>query len=162
MPQKLHPPNGVVAMANNRPVDSEGYDPFLGVDWLDGYRLRCIVEALEARKDWTVDGMLALQRDHRSIPWRDLRDILLDPALHAVDGDVRRAQQMLAAWDGEVAPDSVAATLYQFAISDLIQRTVRAKAPNAFSVDGTRTTNAASGKRTSLLTSTPAAPLSTA
>ena len=131
MPRRIDPPNGVVAMANNRPTEPGTDAPYLGVDWLDGYRLRRIVEALESRSDWSVDSMLALQRDHRSIPWQELSPIALNPALGQRDADARRAQQMLAAWDGEVAPDSVAATLFEFWLSAMIRRVVRAKAPRS-------------------------------
>ncbi len=131
MPFRCDPPNGIVAMANNKPTESDSGAPFLGVDWLDGYRLRRIVEALGEREGWTVDGMLALQRDHRSIPWAELRDVVLRDELAPGDSNLARAQRMLTDWDGEVAPDSRGATLFEFWVSAMVRRLVRAKAPSA-------------------------------
>ena len=45
MPHLADPAIGFVASANNRPA-ADGEGPFLGVDWMDGYRQARIVEVL--------------------------------------------------------------------------------------------------------------------
>src|SRR5262249_26988243 len=60
MPWLADPPEGILATANNQPV-AEGGGPFLGVDWIDGYRLARISEALAERADWDVSRCQALQ-----------------------------------------------------------------------------------------------------
>src|SRR3712207_8057843 len=58
--------------ANNKPVpDGEG--PWIGADWMDGYRVQRISDVLADREDWDVDDALALQRDVRSLVWEEDR-----------------------------------------------------------------------------------------
>jgi penicillin amidase len=128
MPHLADPDNGFVATANNQPT-REGDSPFLGVDWIDGYRLARIVEVLEARQDWDLAGVRALQMDQQSLPWRELCDILL--AVPGGADEVRQALSVLKAWDGLVVADSPAATIFQFFLSELDRRIVEAKAPRA-------------------------------
>ena len=74
LPRAFDPPEGLVASANNA-ARSDGPDaPFLGVDWLDGYRAARIVEALSSRCDWDVAATAALQLDMFSGPWSEMRD----------------------------------------------------------------------------------------
>lgn len=128
MPHLIDPEAGFVATANNKPV-REDDDPFLGVDWIDGYRQARIVEALEGREDWDLAGAQALQMDQHSLPWRDLREAVL--AVPAESDDVRRALDMLKAWDGTVAADVPAATLFEFLVAEMVQRIVKTRAPRA-------------------------------
>ena len=44
------------------------------MDFIDGYRLARIVEALDARDDWDVAGTMALQVDQLCLPWREMRE----------------------------------------------------------------------------------------
>jgi len=128
MPHLADPEIGFVATANNQPT-SEGAGPFLGADWIDGYRQDRIVEALDARHDWDLPSVQALQMDQKSIPWRELRDIVL--AIPAETDQARQALALLEAWDGMVAADSSAATVFEFFVAEMIQRVVTAKAPRA-------------------------------
>ena len=128
MPHVASPESGYVATANNQPV-REDNGPYLGTDWLDGYRLARIVEALESRKDWDLATTQALQMDQESLPWRELRDAVL-----SVPTEVEEAAQacsMLAHWDGRVSADSPAATVFQLFVSEMARLVVEAKAPRA-------------------------------
>ena len=128
MPFLENPECGFVATANSQPKPSD-QPPFLGVDWFDGYRLARISEMLDARKDWDVTGTQNLQMDQASLPWRELRDVLLTvPSLHE---DVRQALTLLEAWGGGVAADSPAAALFEFFLAELSRRIVVTKAPKA-------------------------------
>lgn len=128
LPWIVNPDAGFVATANNKPtVDGEG--PWLGADWMDGYRVHRIAEALGARTGWDVDDCLALQLDRRSLPWRELREAVL--AAPRDDPRARRAAELLADWDGEVAADSPAAAVFELFLAELSVRAARARAPNA-------------------------------
>jgi penicillin amidase len=128
MPHLADPEAGFIATANALPT-REGEGPFLGVDFLDGYRLARITEALEARHDWDLAGMQALQLDLHSIPWREMRAALL--AVPAQTDAAREGLDLLSNWDGVVGADSPAAAVYQFFRVAMVHRLVRAKAPHA-------------------------------
>jgi penicillin G amidase len=128
LPSLIDPEAGFVATANNKPVP-DGAGPWLGSDWMDGYRVQRISEALAERSDWDVDSVLALQLDVRSLVWRDVRDEVL--AAPREDPRTRRAIDLLHGWDGELAPDSPAATLFELFLADMSVRAARAKAPNS-------------------------------
>jgi penicillin amidase len=125
LPFTLDPAEGYVATANNAP--SHETEPFLGVDWLDGYRQRSIVEALEAKTDWDGPSTSELQRSVRSIPWEEIRDHVL-----SVEGgaDVKQALDMLRAWDGQMSAQSSGASVYALFIAEITRRVVERKAPN--------------------------------
>lgn len=129
MPFAANPPEGVLATANNQPVvDDAG--PFLGRDWLDGYRAARVQEVLASRDDWDVASTLRLQRDVASLAWREVREVVL--AVPAGDAELREATRLLAAWDGEVAAGSRAAALFELFVAELSRRIAEAKAPNAY------------------------------
>jgi penicillin amidase len=128
MPHLDDPEAGFVATANNQPA-AEGECPFLGVDWVDGYRLCRIVETLEARHDWDLKRAQALQMDEMSLAWRELRYAVL--ALPGENAEVRQAQALLQAWDGVLSVSSAAATVFEFFVAEMTQRIVQAKAPRA-------------------------------
>ena len=96
MPRLLDPESGYVASANNQPAQDGPDAPYLGVDWLDGYRAGRIEVALRHRHDWTLESTLALQMDQVSLPWREIRDIIL--GLPAPDEAPRFALRLLAGW----------------------------------------------------------------
>jgi penicillin amidase len=129
MPCALDPPGGFVATANNRPIQ-DGAGPFLGADFAEGYRQARILEQLEGRTDWDVAACAALQMDLICIPWRELREQVL--GFPAEDEATRMGLELLGAWDGELAVDSAAASVYQVWISELSERIARARAPRAW------------------------------
>lgn len=128
MPSATDPDSGFVVAANQRPTGA-GTHPYLGVDWIDGYRASRIAEALSRRDDWDVAATAALQIDRVSLPWRDIRDIVLDAT--AGRPDVHDAHDALAGWDGVVSPDSEAAALFELFFAELDHRIVLAKAPRS-------------------------------
>ena len=79
------PACGFVASANAKPQRDDAGGPFLGLDWLDGYRQTRIGEALAARDGWDVASTQALQMDQTSLAWREIRDAVgraaSDPAV---------------------------------------------------------------------------------
>jgi penicillin G amidase len=127
LPRSVDPVEGFVCTANNQPTRS-GEGPFLGADWLDGYRQQAIARALAARDDWDVANSQALQRDTTSIPWEQMRAVVLalDPE---DDDDARVALTLLRHWDGRLSSHSLTASVYAVFLCKLCHRVVTAKAP---------------------------------
>ena len=129
MPFVVNPPSGFVATANNQPVlDVAG--PYLGVDWLDGYRAARITEELSSRDDWDLQATLRLQLDEVSLPWREVRDTVL--AATERDADARAALELLRGWDGDVSADSPAAAVFELFIGEMRRRIARSRAPRSW------------------------------
>jgi penicillin amidase len=128
MPHVKNPENGFVATANNRPTVGER-GPFLGEDWVDGYRVARIVEELGARSNWDLSSTQALQMDQKSLPWRELRGIILD--IPAQTDDARRALDLMRNWDGVVAAESPASAMFEVFLVEMTKRMVQARAPRA-------------------------------
>ncbi len=129
MPWIANPSCGFVASANQKPTrDGEG--PYLGADWIDGYRMARISEALASRADWDVASTAELQRDELSLPWRELKPLVL--ALESADPWVRKALELLEAWDGVVSAGSPAATVFELLSAELIRRFLERIAPRSW------------------------------
>jgi penicillin amidase len=129
LPHAVDPPCGFVATANNQPVP-EGLSPFLGADWIDGYRIAAIDRALSARSDWDVASTMALQTDQRTLTWDDLRPAVLAAPVSSPAS--KRALEMLRDWDGNMAEESPAAAVFELFVAELAGRVARAKAPRSF------------------------------
>ena len=128
MPNTVNPDSGFVTTANNKPLrDGEG--PYLGVDWLDGFRAGRIVELLDQRDGWDVDSTLRLHLDQMSLAWREIRDTVL--ALTPSDDDSRFALRLLREWDGVLSAESIAASVYELFFTEVWRRIAQARAPHA-------------------------------
>ncbi len=127
MPVSCDPEEGFVVSANNAPTETGQTEPFFGVDFLDGFRQQALVEALAARSDWTVEGVQALQKSTRSIPWERARERVLERP--ASDPRAALAQEILRGWDGAMSGSSVGASVWGVFTCALMRRVVRAKAP---------------------------------
>lgn len=129
MPSLYNPKAGFIVTANAQPISEKKSHPFLGVDWVDGYRMARITEMLDSRQDWDVASTTALQRDQLSIPWREIKKMVL--SLPANNEPVRQALDLLKSWDGILSDDAPAGAVYEFFITEMIGRVTRAKAPRA-------------------------------
>jgi penicillin amidase len=128
MPAALNPPVGFLASANNQPV-SEGEGPYLGSDWLDGYRASRISEVLAAKNDWDVPATARLQMDVDSLPWRELRDIIL--GLEPSGEAAAQALELLRTWDGRMAAGSPGAAVFARFLQAMAHRVAVTKAPRS-------------------------------
>jgi penicillin G amidase len=133
LPYAQDPPQGFVATANNQPLP-DGAGPYLGADWLDGYRVASIARELSSRNDWDVPRTMALQMNQRAAAWDDLREIVLsaDQQGAGPTSDTRQALDLLRDWNGHVSIDSPAATVYELFLAEMAGRIARAKAPRSF------------------------------
>ena len=128
MPSCTDPVAAFVSTANNQPILDGNY-PYLGVDWLDGYRQARIVESLAARRDWDLAAVQALHTDPLSIPWRELRAVIL--AVPVRSEASRAALDLLRGFDGKVTAQSPAASVFELFLAEMIRRTVEHKAPRS-------------------------------
>ena len=129
MPHTTNPEPGFVASANNQPLPS-GQGPFLGVDWLDGYRASRIAEIVDARDDWNIENTTQAQLDTESIPWREMREVVL--AVEPSTTEAEQALALLSDWDGAVEIDSMGATVFEFFLTEMVRRVAMAKAPRSW------------------------------
>jgi penicillin amidase len=130
LPHATDPAAGFIATANTKPRPEDGEGPYLGCDWIDGYRLAAIGRALAARTDWDVPRTLALQTDQQSLPWEEMRETVL--ALPDTRPEARLGLGLLRDWDGRVAAESPAATVFELFVAETAGRVARAKAPHSF------------------------------
>jgi len=128
MPCAQNPKLGLIVTANANP--SAAPEPFLGVDWIEGYRQDRAVELLRAREDWDHDGFRTVQADVHSVPWREMKELVL--GVPATDPAAARALDLLRSWDGRVTADSAAASVFELWQAEMIRRVCRAKAPNSW------------------------------
>ncbi len=128
MPHLSNPAQGFVATANTRPTP-EGVGPFLGVDFIDGYRLEAIARALAGRNDWDVAKTQQLQMSQQAHAWDEMRAVVL--AAPATTSAVKIALDLLGSWDGWARVDSPAAAVYELFLSEMAGRLARAKAPKS-------------------------------
>jgi len=110
LPRIDDPDRGFVVTANNR-VAPDDYPHHITSDYLDGYRARRIEELLEARPKHDLESFEAIQTDMQSIPGLETvhRLVRLSPR----DQRETSAIERLRSWDGDMGPDSIAATIYQ-------------------------------------------------
>lgn len=130
LPWVLDPDAGHVVSANNAPRSDADDAPFLGVDWLDGYRAARIGEVLPQRDDWDVAATMALQSDVASLAWRDLRPFVA--ASMPADADGALALGLLRDWDGVIDPHSAPAAVFELFVSELAATMARERAPRAW------------------------------
>jgi penicillin amidase len=110
LPRVDDPERGFVVTANNR-VAPDDYPHHITSDYLDGYRARRIEELLEARPEHDLQSFEAIQTDMQSIPGLETvhRLVRLSPRNQRETSAIER----LRSWDGDMGPDSIAATIYQ-------------------------------------------------
>ncbi len=129
LPRLVDPEEGYLCTANNPPTQEGPSAPFLGLDWLDGYRAQRIGEALSRRDDWDLNLTAKLQLDTTSLPWRQLRPRVM--ALRPAHPDAVHALGLLGRWDGKVSPRSVGASIYELFMAEMARRVVAARAPRS-------------------------------
>ncbi len=133
MPALRDPAVGFVATANSR-VTGPGYPHYIGLDYAPDFRTRRLVERLRDAAGATAADMAAIHADRRSIPAREF--VALLRGLPGADGPTAPALEALLGWDGEMQPDSVAATVYsafrERLLRDLMTPLLGPLAPEAF------------------------------
>ncbi len=111
LPQAINPPEGFIATANQKIVDGER--PYISQFFATPSRAERIRERLTAKERLEPAEIIALQRDTTSRPAQAWVRLLARSGPFA--GDAERARALLAAWDGNLLPESGAALLYAYA-----------------------------------------------
>ena len=124
LPYAYNPETHWVASANNKIADDD-YPHFLSVENADGFRQKRIVEMLEAKEKHSAADFAAMQVDQMSLSAKEL--VPLITALAPEDEWCRRAITFLKAWDYRLAPDSVAACVYEVFFTHMVRRTLEQK-----------------------------------
>jgi penicillin amidase len=122
LPHFANPEKGYVATANNYlfPPDY-AYKEALHYTGADPFRASRISEVLGSGRLHTVADMMRLQNDNVSLPARSLVPLLRDVRQNldksdksdSVQTSIKKAQEMLLAWNDGVDADSVAAGIYE-------------------------------------------------
>lgn len=134
MPYSCSTPNDdeadFISTANNQPLPEDAPGPFLGKDWMNGYRQMVIQDHLQASNDWSIDNTFQLQCNVESRPWQDIREVVLN--LSTVDEQVNQALQLLSEWDGILAADSVGGAIFELFLAQIVNRALRAKVKHSY------------------------------
>lgn len=119
MPATRNPACGYAYTANNRIVD-ESYPHYLGLDFAPGFRAARIHARLKDAGGLTVADMAAIHADVVSVPARHWR--ALYSRIAPVGPQERRLLEILREWDGQVARDSAAPTVFHALRGEVMRR----------------------------------------
>jgi penicillin G amidase len=109
MPCLRDPEAGFIVTANNRIVDAR-YPHYLALHYEPGFRARRIRDRLRPLRQASGQDMTGIHADRVSLPARAFVTMLA--RVEPTDAPSARALALLQGWDGVMAPDSVAATVY--------------------------------------------------
>ncbi|MGZ5329994.1 MAG: penicillin acylase family protein [Solirubrobacterales bacterium] len=123
LPELNDPEDGYLVTANNR-VAGPDFPHHISSDYLDGYRAARIEQLLLASDEHDLDGFARMQTDLHSIPGAEVARRLA--RLEAPGQRETRAIERLRSWDGELGPESVAASIYQAFVLRLSREFARA------------------------------------
>ena len=138
MPTLVNPEEGFIATANGVPPGNRGREAgdrdqgkvFLGLDFIDEYRGETIRDEIRKREGWDAAACGELQMSTRSMPWEQMRPIVL--SLAPDDPEAREALALLRDWDGRIEAESPAAAVFELFVAEMCVRAVRARAPNGW------------------------------
>lgn len=122
LPRVLDPESGMIASANE-PPPSGGEHPFLGLEFYERTRADRILTLLAQQEKHTVDSFRRIQSDQRSEPLTVLARALL--AARPARAAEAYALDLLAEWDGVLAPASGAACVVEIARRKLLEIATR-------------------------------------
>jgi len=121
-PRIINPESGYVFSTNNPYPNSDPDNLHTGY-YSPIYRERVAEQALSKAEQWTPDDMKALQTGTHNARWDNVRTPLL-AALENAQGLSPQAQQaraQLQQWDGQYAPESIAASIFERFYFHLLQ-----------------------------------------
>ncbi len=112
MPRLENPARGWIATANNR-VAPDGFPYPLSGTWATGHRARRIRQMIEAHDRFDRDVIAEMQRDTRTLRADEAMPVLLPLLTKSGDPRLTEAGRYLGQWDHNMAPDSVAASIFE-------------------------------------------------
>ncbi|MFH1676568.1 MAG: penicillin acylase family protein, partial [bacterium] len=136
LPQRLNPPEGFVAHANNIPIGGikNGAYP-LGASFTLNFRVNRIVECLINQAPLDAEDMRAIQIDVLDISVRETVPFILQAweSKGSEFPDEGRYISYFQNWDFKFTEDSIAASLYQFWLIEFVNDLIISHIPNALS-----------------------------
>jgi penicillin amidase len=113
LPSIYNPPDGIVATANNRMVDS-AYPYYLSHFFEPPHRFRRIHQLLAESKRFSADDLAAIQLDNLSLHAAGLIDALKSELAQLTDEKlfVKAAANRLLSWDGRCSEASIDAAIF--------------------------------------------------
>ncbi|MCK8783880.1 penicillin acylase family protein, partial [Roseomonas sp. NAR14] len=129
LPALIDPPEGLLASANNRPPAAMAGGPPIGIFFSDDDRVERLRALLRARPRLTPADLTALQTDTTSPRAAGLAAGLL-ARLDALPGGAPDPALLapLRGWDGDYAPDSRAALLFELLLRGVVRGVANAGA----------------------------------
>lgn len=121
MPQAVNPKAGLMVNANNQVVGNR-YPYRLTRSWHEGFRARRLLDLLEDRHDLTVQDMLAIQMDKRSLAAEEFKELLEAP--EGLSPNAAKAAAMIQAWDGSMDKDLPEPLIYNLWLDKIWQNVV--------------------------------------
>jgi penicillin amidase len=121
LPYEVDPARGWLATANND-IQPPEYPHLIGADFHRPVRRDRIVELVTERAGHDVTSMRTMQTDTVSLTVDEVLPGLLK--LHPGDDDQREVLDRLAGWNGDLAPDSQEAAIYELWLSAIMRRLV--------------------------------------
>lgn len=122
MPSIYNPEDGLIITANNKIVDDD-YPYHISSDFVNGYRAERIRELLADNYQVTVEDCRQIQGDFTTIAGRQFAKLLLDKiVVDDLSPIAAQAIKEFEGWQGQATIDSVAQTLYQLTLQQLLER----------------------------------------
>lgn len=144
LPSVYNPPGGMIVTANQKPFP-HGYPyPDDGV-YAAPYRARQIRGMLGARKKWTPEPMLAVQKDVYSAPLRFLAQQVVEAWEHKKGSSeqMQEAVDLLRSWNGQMEKWTAAPLIAALLLPELQKAIAKKVAPEASEDDIAAVTTAA-------------------
>lgn len=112
MPRLADPERGWIVTANNRVAPDDFPYPLSGT-WATGHRARRIRQMIEAHGRFDRGVFAEMQRDTRTLRADEAMPALLPLLANSGDPRLTEAGRYLGQWDHHMAPDSVAASIFE-------------------------------------------------
>ncbi len=110
-PRLENPPDGIIATANNRPINPSYEWPLYGA-YAGGTRQARILEVLRARTDHDASDFRRMQYDSKSLIAEEVTPRIVTALRATDDASLHAAADLLAAWDFTAPVDAVAPTIF--------------------------------------------------
>lgn len=118
LPRIENPSQGFFASANQYNIPpGYSFTDISAHEWSDSFRFDRITEVLSAGRNFGLEDSERLQYDDTSLPARALVPMLAGAT--SLDPDVADALAQLRTWDFVLSKDSVAATIYEFWVTQV-------------------------------------------
>lgn len=131
-PQSWNPDTGWLATANHK-ILPKSYRHPIGFEFAPPYRYERLEHALKSKKTWKLEDFAALQHDDVSIPARRLIALLREDPF--TEDDLKPVAERLTKWDGKLAVESTAGSLFSLWLRELQKEFFGKHVPDSLRAD---------------------------